>query len=137
MTKKFANTGFTFLITAILAGTPLFSNAEPSTNSAAQAAPKHRIVPVPFHGQLSAVDRTKQTITFVDASKVSTTVRINDDTKITKDDKKAKLEEAVLGDPCGGQYVLSEDGQKTAKTFHFGRKPKKVAAPVPVPPVKN
>jgi hypothetical protein len=137
MTRKFATTAFAAIVAAILASAPLGSIAQTSTNSTNQP-PKHRIVPVPFHGQISAVDKAKQTITFVDASKVSTTIFINADTKVTPDDKKATLDEAAVGDTCGGQYALSEDGLRVARTLHFGlRKPKKNTAPAPPVPVQK
>ena len=73
---------------------------------------------LPFHGDLASVDTNA--MTFVVGKR---TFQVTSDTKITKDDKPAVLEDGVVGQPVSGSYKKSDEGKLDAATVHFGGKP--------------
>jgi hypothetical protein len=85
----------------------------------AQTTRSNRSGRTPFHGKLKAVDKTAKTITYGE-----TTLQVTSDTKIIKDEKPAKLEDGVIGEPVSGTYKKSESGPSTAMMIRFGAKAK-------------
>lgn len=111
------------LLTVALVALPALSRAEgadkdkpASPDQAAPAKPnKHG---TPFHGKLAAADAKAMTLT------VGTLViHVTADTKITKDGQPATLADGVVGEPVGGAYQKTDDGQLNATVVHFGAKP--------------
>jgi Cu/Ag efflux protein CusF len=108
------------LFAAALVAAPASVRADETTNAPAsgQEAPaKPKRATLPFHGKLSALDTNAMTMT------VGTrTFEITSETKITKDNLPATLEDGVVGEMVGGAYKKSADGKLSATTVHFGLK---------------
>jgi hypothetical protein len=73
---------------------------------------------IPFHGKVTALDKTAKTVT-VGARVFSVT----SETKIKKLGKLATLDDGVVGEDIGGTYIKGNDGKLTAKSLRFGPKP--------------
>jgi hypothetical protein len=123
MTKNIAKITMLGLLTAMLIALPALSRAGdaagnmPGTSDQAPAA-KSKKHGVPFHGKLAAVDAQAMTLT------VGTMlIHVTADTKITKDGKPATLADGVVGEPVGGAYLKTDDGQLNATVVHIGAKP--------------
>ncbi len=74
--------------------------------------------PHPFHGKLKAVDKEAKTIKLGNS-----TYYITAQTKITKGNKTATLDDGVVGEPVSGYVKPTEDGKMAASTVRFGPKP--------------
>jgi hypothetical protein len=114
------------LSSAVVVGAPAV------TNSTAAAASAKKPVPGPFHGKVAAVDKTARTI------QVGKRVfHVSPDCKLTKGGKAARLEDAVIGEECGGYMRPSEDGRLVATTLRLGPKvATATAVPAPAAPRK-
>ena len=77
---------------------------------------------IPFHGTVSAIDKTKLTITVGER-----TFQVTSDTKINKNEKPAILDDLAVGDTVGGAYKKAADGTLDAITINVLTKPEKPA----------
>jgi len=114
------------LVAAALVLTPSFGFAQDATNAPAQSAAPKKHKYTPFHGKVSAVDPTAQTLT------VGTlTITITPSTKISKaaTGEAATFEDITVGEFVSGAYKKTSDGTLKATTIHIGKKAKKAAAP--------
>src|SRR6266705_1975487 len=99
---------------------PAALRAAESTNAPAagsEAASKHKKSEhstLPFHGKLTAIDKNAMTLTVGER-----TFEITSETKITKDNVPATLEDGVVGEMVGGAYKKNADGKLTATMIHF------------------
>lgn len=93
--------------------------AEPVEKKTEKKAEKREIRP-PFHGKISAVDKTAKTITVGER-----TFQVTATTKIQMAGKPASLEDAKVGDQVGGQYREGEGGKLEALSLRVGPKPEK------------
>lgn len=98
--------------------------AKPEAKAEAAAAPKKD--KLPFSGTVSAVDKTAMTVS-VKKKESEKSYLITYSTKITKDGKPATLDDAKVGEECGGSYKKTEDGKLEAVSIRFGPKPEKKA----------
>ena len=112
------------LFAAALVAAPAAVRAADSTNTPAvsgQETPakhkKHESEIMPFHGKLTAVDKTAMTITVGER-----TFEITSETKIMKDALPAILDDAVVGEMIGGAYKKNADGKLSATSVHIGLK---------------
>jgi hypothetical protein len=96
---------------------PLVSSAaETSTNASGTTASKDGLNR--FYGPVSKVDTNKNTFTVGDQTFVITA-----ETQIVnKDGEKAKLADAVVGEPARGTYTEKSDGTLNTTKVRFGRK---------------
>ncbi len=76
---------------------------------------------IPFHGKLSAVDKSAKTISIVGKDKTRT-FNVTSDTKIMKKGKASTLDEAMVGDEVGGAY-RDVDGKLNLTSLRIGPKP--------------
>jgi hypothetical protein len=112
------------LLAAIVAITPTSAYSQDQKDDKATAASGDTAKPkrdtAPFRGKVASVD--KEAKTFTVGQRV---FLINDDTKIVKNGKPAKLEDAVVGDDVGGVYKLEKtaDGKLVVTSVRFGPKP--------------
>jgi hypothetical protein len=113
------------LLAAAIAGLPVQVLAQTTNKTAAAKKPVTKEAPKaekkksahPFHGKLAAVDKSAKTI------KIGQSVyEITSETKITKGNKPAVLEDGVVGDEVGGYAKPTEDGKMAATTLRFGPK---------------
>ena len=118
-----------------------------ATPATAQTTPATTAKKVPFHGKLSAVDTTANTITL--QGKTTTRVfHLTPDTKITDGSgNPSTLAAAVVGIDVGGSYTKDASGTMTLYSVRFGTKtgstktattsttapPTAPAAPAPAP----
>lgn len=72
---------------------------------------------LPFHGKLTAVDKTAMTLTVG-----KRTFEITSETKIAKDGVPATLSDAVVGETVSGAYKKGADGKLSATTVTLGKK---------------
>ena len=122
MTKNISQIAMLGLLTAAFITAPALSRAADTeanmpgaSDQTAPAKPKKH--GVPFHGKLAAKDAEAMTIT------VGTMlIHVTTDTKIIKDGKPATLADGVVGEPVGGAYQKTEDGQLNATVVRFGAK---------------
>lgn len=127
MMKSIGKLTLATILAAVVVGVPLHVSAQDKTpppapnTSAAATKPKA----IPFRGKLAAVDKVNKTITLDEKTK--RTFEVTSSTKITKAGKPATLDDGVVGDDVGGQYVKNADGKLEAKSIRFGPKPE--AAP--------
>jgi hypothetical protein len=107
---------FKTLTAAALMLIPLVSSAaDPSTNAPASAS---KDGPNRFYGPISKVDTNKNTFTVGDQ-----TFAITAETEIVnKDGAKAKLADAVVGEPARGTYTKKSDGTLDVTKVRFGKK---------------
>lgn len=111
------------LLAAVTAITPTSAFAqdqgEKSTAASGDTAKPKRETG-PFRGKVASVD--KEAKTFTVGQRV---FLVNEDTKIVKNGKPAKLEDAVVGEDVGGVYKLEKtaDGKLIATSVRFGPKP--------------
>lgn len=87
----------------------------------AEAPGQNKAKALPYGGTVSA--KTADTIT-VKAKTAEKTFTVTAETKITKDGKPAKLDDAVVGEPAGVSYV-DKEGKLEAKSLRIGAKPAK------------
>ena len=73
--------------------------------------------PLPYRGKLTAVDKSAKTITIGDR-----VFHVTSETKITKDDKPAVLEDGKAGDEVRGQYKSAEGDKLQAVSIYYGVK---------------
>lgn len=133
MKKSMLTLGASGLLAVVLAGLPLSIAAQTKDSSATgtqpaatdkKAAPPTRDRgekkqrPIPFHGKLTAVDKTGKTITVGER-----VFQITSDTKIfTADKKPATLDAGVVEENVTGSYKKTEDGKLLANSVYFGAK---------------
>jgi hypothetical protein len=79
--------------------------------------------PIPYHGKVASVDATAKTFT------VGTrTIKVTDQTKITKEGAAATMADIVVDEEVRGSYWKKEDGSLEAKTVKLGPKGEKSGA---------
>jgi hypothetical protein len=98
--------------------------AAAATNAAVAAVPAKKPVPGPFHGKVAAIDKTARTIQVG-----KRTFYVSPDCKLTKAGQPAKLEDAVVGEECGGYMKPSPEGKLVATTLRLGPKVAVPASP--------
>ena len=108
------------LLAATIAVAPTQMSAQEKKEAPAaekKHAPK-RERGLPFHGKVTALDKTAKTVTV--GKRV---FHITSATRIVKNGKPATLNDGAVGDEVGGSYTKSDDGKLTAKMLRFGPKP--------------
>jgi hypothetical protein len=111
------------LVTAFALGSPLSLSAE--EKKAEKPAAKEpvaekvaKVVPLPFHGKISAVDAKAKTFSIA-GKKATRVFAVTDQTKITKDGAAAKFEDLAADQEVSGSY--SKEGDKlTANSVKIG-----------------
>ncbi len=90
--------------------------ADKSTNATAAAADKAN--PNRFYGAISKIDTNKNSFTVGEQTFVITA-----ESQVTnKDGEKAKLSDAVVGEPARGTYTKKSDGTLNVTKVRFGKK---------------
>ena len=123
MTKSFIQKALTGLLAVALVGIAFPARAQEDKTAEAKVeagAPKKQ----PFGGTLSAVDKTAMTLS-VKKKESEKTYQITSASKFTKGGKPATLDDGVVGEPCGGSYIKTDDGKLEVVNIRFGPKPEK------------
>ena len=108
-----------------LASAPVTAQAQTSTNmTTAPAAPaKAKTNKVNYHGSITAIDTTANTITVLSTSKKegdkTLVLTIDAATKIKRDKEAATLADFKVGEKVTGSYVVEAAGTMTAVKLTF------------------
>jgi hypothetical protein len=104
------------LLAAGIAAAPALSNAQDAT---APATKKGKADGEKFYGPVTAVDTNAMTFVVNDQ-----TFTVTASTEITsaKDDAKATLADAVVGQPARGTFTKGADGKSDVNKVRFGKK---------------
>jgi hypothetical protein len=73
--------------------------------------------PAKFYGPITAVDAKSMTFTIGDQ-----TFSVIGETNMTKDDRAATIDDAVVGEPARGTYTKASDGKLNVTKVRFGKK---------------
>lgn len=103
-------------------------SAQTSPNSShVRKRPKGLLVP--YHGIISAVDKSANTFT-IEGRRESRVLKIIDGTPITKDGETATIDDIAKDDEVSGSYLKDADGTLLARTVKIGAV-KRRATPAP------
>jgi hypothetical protein len=97
---------------AVVLGAPVFSRAAETNAPAAAEKPG----PNRFYGPITAINTNAMTFTVGDQI-----FRIKNESQITKDNKPAKLTDAIVGEPARGTYTKTADGKLDVTKVRFGK----------------
>jgi hypothetical protein len=100
------------LFIAIVASMSLAQEAKKESSDTQSSGPNK------FYGPITKVDTKKGTFTVGD----QTFTIIPESELTTKDDKKATLADAVVGEPARGTYTKKSDGTLNVTKVRFGKK---------------
>ena len=107
---------FKALTAATLLLLPLVSiGADTATNAPSTSS---KDGPNRFYGPISKIDTNKNSFTVGDQTFVITA----ESQVVNKDGEKAKLSEAVVGEPARGSYTKKSDGTLNVTKVRFGKK---------------
>ena len=126
MTRSIVKLVFVGVLGSLIVGAPvhLYAEDKPPAEKKAPAAGEKKKGLLPFTGHLTAVDKTAKTIKVGER-----TFQITSETKISKTEKPATLDDAVVGEAVRGAYRNTDDGKMAAVTVRLGAKLKGEAAP--------
>jgi hypothetical protein len=93
------------------------TTATPATSPAAKPATR----PLPFHGNITAVDQSAKTFT-VGGKQGSRVFKVTENTTITKAGAAATMTDIVENEKARGTYLKNADGTLEAKTVKIGPK---------------
>ncbi|MGI8957102.1 MAG: hypothetical protein ACR2II_09335 [Chthoniobacterales bacterium] len=112
------------LAAGVLCVTPAFAKDKKSPAPEASASPAASASstdkparPIPYHGKIASVDATAKTFTIG-----KRTIKVSDETKITKDGAVATMADIVADEQARGSYWKKADGALEAKTVGLGAK---------------
>ena len=115
--KTFGKLALAGLLAIAVAGMTFTVKAEDKPAAEKKDAPKPKRDTVPFHGKITAADKTAQTITVG-----KQTYNVTSTTRFVKDGKPATSDDAKVGEEVGG--VAKKDGDKlNLVTLRIGQKP--------------
>ena len=100
---------------------PLNAQLSPATSPKATAPAKKAARPLPFHGNISAVDQNAKTFT-VGGKQGSRVFKVTENTTITKAGAAATMTDIVENEKARGTYLKNADGTLEAKTVKIGPK---------------
>ena len=134
MNKKILKASTLTLLAAAMTVIPFHASAAGTNKPAIKKVTPAKQKPLPFHGALTALDKTKMTITVGES-----TYQITSETKITQEGKPAIIGDGVVGNNVSGVYKTGDGGKLIATTVNFGTKAavKPVVKPVKKPKAKN
>jgi hypothetical protein len=84
--------------------------------------------PLPYRGDVAAVDATAKTFTFKNKDGKERVFQVGADTKITKEDKPADFSAITVGAYATGSYKKGADGKLEVASVKIGPKPEKKPA---------
>ena len=96
------------------------ASASPDASAKTTAKPAR---PIPYHGKVASVDAAAKTFTVG-----KRTIKVTDETKITKEGAAATMADIVADEQVRGSYWKKEDGTLEAKSVKLGVKSAKPMA---------
>lgn len=136
MTKSILKFAVLSLLAVAIAGMPGPLRAQ-STNkhtTAKETKAKKAPASTPFHGKLTAVDKIAKTITVGENKLV---IQVTSETRISKSEKPAVLEDGVVGEIVSGAYKKADDGKLHATMITYGAKESSKSKPKKDSPKNN
>jgi hypothetical protein len=120
------------LLTAMaFAAIPAMAQDSTTPSTTTPATPKR--ARAQFRGAVSAIDATAMTLTLKGRGDMTTTVKVNSETKITKQREPAVFGDIKEGDRISGNGKKQDDGSWVATTVTI-QAPRKPAGDTPTPP---
>jgi hypothetical protein len=121
MTKSILKLSALSLLVLAVAGMPAQLLAQSTNKPTAEKKETKSKKPAttPFHGKLKAVDKIAKTISVGDHDLV---IQVTSETKISKSEKPAVLDDGVIGEDVSGAYRKTDDGKLHATKITFGAK---------------
>jgi cellobiose-specific phosphotransferase system component IIB len=107
------------LLVLATAGMPSQLLAQNTNKATAEKKEPKKPATTPFHGKLKAVDKTAKTISVGEHDLV---IQVTSDTKLSKNEKPAVLDDGVIGEDVSGAYKKTDDGKLHATVVTFGAK---------------
>ncbi len=108
-------------VAALILGAPSGAPAkEKKTETAipeASASPAAKAKPIPYRGKVASVDASAKTFTVG-----KRTIKVTDQTKITKQGAAATMADITVGEKVSGSYWKKDDGSLEAKNIKVGAK---------------
>lgn len=104
----------------VLCISPAFAKEKKSPAPKASASPEATTKPArpsPYHGKIASVDESAKTFTVG-----KHTIKVTDESKITKNDVAATMSDIVADEEVRGSYWKKEDGSLEAKNIKLGPK---------------
>ena len=89
----------------------------------ASASPAAKAKPLPYRGKVASVDASAKTFTVGNR-----TIKVTDQTKITKQGAAATMADITVGEKVSGSYWKKDDGSLEAKNIKVGAKMEAAAA---------
>jgi hypothetical protein len=83
----------------------------------ATASPGPEVKTIPYRGNVASVDASVKTFTVG-----SRTIKVTDQTKITKHGAAATMDDIIVGEKVSGSYWKKDDGSLEAKNIKVGAK---------------
>jgi hypothetical protein len=93
--------------------------AAPMASTSPAAASGKMPRSIPFHGKVAAVDASAKTFSIAGREKTRT-IKITDQTKITKQGAAATMKDIVADEEVRGSYWKKEDGSLEARSVKLG-----------------
>ena len=112
------------LILGVLSGAPAKEKKTETANPQASASPGAKAKLLPYRGKVALVDASARTFTVGER-----TIKVTDQTKITKQGAAATMTEISVGEKVSGSYLKKDDGSLEAKNVKVGAKTE-AAAPM-------
>jgi len=105
------------LILGVPSGAPAKEKKTEIPNPEASASPGAKAKPLPYRGKVASVDASAKTLTVG-----KRTIKVTDQTKITKQGAAASMAEINVGEKVSGSYWKKDDGSLEAKNVKVGAK---------------
>jgi len=105
------------LILGVPSGAPAKEKKTEISNPEASASPGAKAKPLPYRGKVASVDASAKTLTVG-----KRTIKVTDQTKITKRGAAATMAEINVGEKVSGSYWKKDDGSLEAKNVKVGAK---------------
>ena len=111
------------LILGASSGAPAKEKKTETANPEASASPGAKAKPLPYRGKVASINASAKTFTVG-----KRTIKVTDQTKITKQGAAATMAEISLGEKVSGSYWKKDDGSLEAKNIKVGAKMEPAAA---------
>ena len=112
------------LILGVPSGAPAKEKKTETAFPEASASPATKAKPLPYRGKVASVDASAKTFTVG-----KRTIKVTDQTKITKQGAAATMADITVGEKVSGSYWKKDDGSLEAKNIKVGAK-MEAAAPM-------
>ena len=110
------------LILGVSSGAPAKETKTETSIPKATASPPTKAKAIPYRGNVASIDASVKTFTVG-----RRTIKVTDQTKITKQGAAATMVDITVGEKVSGSYWKKDDGSLEAKNIKVGAKMEKAA----------